>query len=169
MQTFSVAFKSVREIIFHVYTIFSLYTFRMYETKLKELETDIAKKTRSLTDLKQLVRQATEREQRVKKYTADLEQQASGVLVSPSLCARACVCVCVCVCVFSCSLVSDSLWPMDCSTAAPLSMGFPRQEYWSGRPFPSPGDLPSPGIEPASHLLHCRQILYHQRHLGSPK
>ena len=99
MQTFSVGFKSVREIIFHVYTIFSLYTFRMYETKLKELETDIAKKTRSLTDLKQLVRQATEREQRVKKYTADLEQQASGVLVSPSLCARACVCVCVCVCV----------------------------------------------------------------------
>ena len=32
----------------------------------------------------------------------------------------------------------------------PLSMGFPRQEYWSGLPFPSPGDLPDPGIEPAS-------------------
>ena len=31
---------------------------------------------------------------------------------------------------------------------APLSMGFPRQEYWSGLPFPSPGDLPGPGIEP---------------------
>ena len=30
---------------------------------------------------------------------------------------------------------------------APLSMGFPRQEYWSGWPFPSPGDLPPPGIE----------------------
>ena len=30
---------------------------------------------------------------------------------------------------------------------APLSMGFPRQEYWSGLPFPSPGDLPDPGIE----------------------
>uniref|UniRef100_A0A8B9WCD5 Centrosomal protein 290 n=1 Tax=Bos mutus grunniens TaxID=30521 RepID=A0A8B9WCD5_BOSMU len=53
----------------------SIVVTRMYETKLKELETDIAKKTRSLTDLKQLVRQATEREQRVKKYTADLEQQ----------------------------------------------------------------------------------------------
>lgn len=52
----------------------------MYETKLKELETDIAKKTRSLTDLKQLVRQATEREQKVKKYTEDLEQQASNVI-----------------------------------------------------------------------------------------
>ncbi|XP_014652056.1 PREDICTED: centrosomal protein of 290 kDa [Ceratotherium simum simum] len=53
----------------------SIVVTRMYETKLKELETDIAKKTQSLTDLKQLVRQATEREQRVKKYTEDLEQQ----------------------------------------------------------------------------------------------
>ena len=33
---------------------------------------------------------------------------------------------------------------------APLSMGFSRQEYWSGLPFPSPGDLPDPGIEPMS-------------------
>ncbi|ELR60425.1 hypothetical protein M91_18992, partial [Bos mutus] len=33
---------------------------------------------------------------------------------------------------------------------APLSMGFPRQEYWSGLPFPTPGDLPDPGIKPAS-------------------
>ena len=33
---------------------------------------------------------------------------------------------------------------------APLSMGFSRQEYWSGLPFPSPGDLPDPGIEPGS-------------------
>ena len=33
---------------------------------------------------------------------------------------------------------------------APLSMGFFGQEYWSGLPFPSPGDLPDPGIEPAS-------------------
>ena len=32
-------------------------------------------------------------------------------------------------------------------------MGFPRQEYWSGLPFPSPGDLPDPGIEPASPAL----------------
>ncbi|XP_054436151.1 centrosomal protein of 290 kDa [Pteronotus mesoamericanus] len=53
----------------------SIVVTRMYETKLKELETDIAKKTQSLTDLKQLVKQATEREQKVKKYTEDLEQQ----------------------------------------------------------------------------------------------
>ena len=40
--------------------------------------------------------------------------------------------------------------PLDYSHQAPLSMGFPRQEYWSGLPFPSPGDLPDPGIEPWS-------------------
>ena len=34
-----------------------------------------------------------------------------------------------------------------------LSIGFPRQEYWSGLPFPSPGDLPDPGIEPTSPPL----------------
>ena len=35
---------------------------------------------------------------------------------------------------------------------APLSMDFSRQEYWRGFPFPTPGDLPDPGIEPASPL-----------------
>ena len=39
-------------------------------------------------------------------------------------------------------------WTMACQV--PLSMGFSRQEYWSGVPFPSPGDLPDPGIEPLS-------------------
>ena len=38
---------------------------------------------------------------------------------------------------------------------APLSMGFSRQEYWSGLPFPSPGDLPNPGIELKSLLYVC--------------
>ena len=37
---------------------------------------------------------------------------------------------------------------MDCSPPGSSLMGFPRQEYWSGLPFPSPGDLPDPGIEP---------------------
>ena len=36
---------------------------------------------------------------------------------------------------------------------APLSMGFPRQEYWSGLPFPSPGELLNPGIEPGNPAL----------------
>ena len=37
----------------------------------------------------------------------------------------------------------------------PLSTGFPRQEYWSGLPFPSPGDLPDPGIEPVCPALQA--------------
>ena len=45
--------------------------------------------------------------------------------------------------------------PMDCSPTGPLFMGFPRQEYWNGWPFPSPGDLPDSGIE----LPHHRRIL----------
>ena len=40
--------------------------------------------------------------------------------------------------------------PWTAAHQAPLSMGFSRQEYWSGLPFPPPGDLPDPGIEPAS-------------------
>ena len=43
--------------------------------------------------------------------------------------------------------------PVDYSHQAPLSMRFPSQEYWSGLPFPPPGDLPDPGIEPASPAL----------------
>ena len=39
---------------------------------------------------------------------------------------------------------------------APLSMRFPRREYWSGLPFPSPGDLSHPGIKPMSLALACR-------------
>ena len=40
--------------------------------------------------------------------------------------------------------------PWTVARQTPLSMGFSRQEYWSGLPFPSPGDLPNPGIEPGS-------------------
>ena len=58
--------------------------------------------------------------------------------------------------------------PMDCiACQAPLSMEFSRQEYWSGLPFPSPGDLPKPGIKPG--LQHCMQTLYHLSHQGSSK
>ena len=44
-------------------------------------------------------------------------------------------------------------WTVACQ--APLSMGFSRQEYWSGLPFPSPGDLPNSGIEPRSPALQA--------------
>ena len=47
-----------------------------------------------------------------------------------------------------------TLWTIACQ--APLSIGFPRQKYWSGLPFPSPGDLPNPGIEPTSPALASR-------------
>ena len=43
-------------------------------------------------------------------------------------------------------------WAVACQ--ASLSMGFSRQEYWSGLPFPSPGDLPNPGTERSSTVLH---------------
>ena len=49
------------------------------------------------------------------------------------------------------AVVSDSLRPpWTVAYQTPPSMGFSRQEYWSGLPFPSPGDLPNPGIEPRS-------------------
>ena len=59
-----------------------------------------------------------------------------------------CVCVCVCVCLLSHVQLFETAWNIACQ--APLSMEFPRQEYWSKLSFPSPGDLPQPGIEPAS-------------------
>ena len=43
-----------------------------------------------------------------------------------------------------------SLTPWTVALQAPLSMGFPREEYWSGLPFPCPGNLPDPGIETRS-------------------
>ena len=46
-----------------------------------------------------------------------------------------------------------TLWTV--AYKAPLSMGFSRQEYWSGLPFPSPGDLPDPGIELESPALQA--------------
>ena len=45
--------------------------------------------------------------------------------------------------------------PWTVAYQAPLSMGFSRQEYWSGLPFPSPGDLPNPGIESGSPALQA--------------
>ena len=55
--------------------------------------------------------------------------------------------------------------PWTVARQASLSMGFSRQEYWNGLPFPSPGDLPNPGLYPG--LLHCRHTVYHLSHKGS--
>ena len=54
--------------------------------------------------------------------------------------------------------------PYTVAHQAPLSMEFSRQEYWSGLPFPSPGDLPDPGIEPGSPTF--RQTFYRLTHVN---
>ena len=53
----------------------------------------------------------------------------------------------------SLSRVRFFVTPWTVAYQAPLPMGFSKQEYWSGLPFPSPGDLPDPGIEPGSPAL----------------
>ena len=79
------------------------------------------------------------------------------------------VCVCVCACAKLLQPCSSLQTPWTIAHQAPLSMGFSRQEHWSGLPCPPPGDLPNPGIEPTSlRLLHGRQILYCLNHQGSP-
>ena len=73
----------------------------------------------------------------------------------------------VCVCVYVCSiasLVSVNTWTV--AHQAPLSMNISRQEYWSGLPFPSLGDLPDPGTEPTSPAL--AGMFFTTEHQGSP-
>ena len=62
--------------------------------------------------------------------------------------AYVCAHVCVHACALSCVRLCVIPWTVACG--APLSMGFSRQEYCSGLPFPPPGDLSDPGIEPTS-------------------
>ena len=58
------------------------------------------------------------------------------------------------VCVYVCLAVT----PLTVAHQALLSLGFPRQEYWSGLPFPPPGDLPDLGIEPRSPALQADSL-----------
>ena len=66
------------------------------------------------------------------------------------MCVYLCVCACMRThtCMLSCVQCFATLWPV--VLQSPLFMVFSRQEYWSGVPFPTLGDLPKPGIEPAS-------------------
>ena len=68
---------------------------------------------------------------------------------------------------FSCEVLSNCFAaPQIIACQALVSMGFPRQEYWSGLPFPSSGDLPEPGIALVSYALAGSSLpLSHQ---GSP-
>ena len=54
--------------------------------------------------------------------------------------------------------MSNSATPRPVACQAPLSMRFSRQEYWSGLPFPSPGDLPDPGIQPGPLALQADSL-----------
>ena len=73
------------------------------------------------------------------------------------------LCICFIVRYFSC--VQLFATPQMVAYQALPSMGFSRQEYWIGLPFPSPADLPNPGIEPG--LLHCRPTVYRLIKVGS--
>ena len=65
--------------------------------------------------------------------------------------------------------MSDPLQPCGLYVAhqVPPSIGFYRQEYWSGLPFPSPGDIPDPGIKPRSPVLQADTLT--SEPLGKPK
>ena len=64
--------------------------------------------------------------------------------------------MCLCIQSFSRVHLFVTLWTVACQS--PLSMGFCRQEYWSGLPFPPPGDLPTQGSNPNFlHLLHWQE------------
>ena len=72
------------------------------------------------------------------------------------------------VCVHALSWVQLLVTPRTIAHQAPLSMGFSRQERWNELPFPSPGDLSSPGIDPCLlHLLHWQGGSFHVEQ-GSP-
>ena len=77
---------------------------------------------------------------------------------------QTCVCIYIYIYMYICCfcLVTRShptLWPpWTVAHQAPLFMGFPRGEYWRGLPFPSPGDLPNPGIKPASSALQAESL-----------
>ena len=76
----------------------------------------------------------------------------------------------MCVCVlspFSCVRLFATPWIV--VRQAPLSMGFSRQEYWTGLLCPPPGDLPDPGIKPASSVSPALQVdSLPLSHWGSP-
>ena len=65
----------------------------------------------------------------------------------------------LCVCAKSLSRVQLFVTPWTVARQASLSMGFSRQKYWSGLPFPSPGDLPDAGIQPRSPALQADSLL----------
>ena len=89
-----------------------------------------------------------------------------GVIDVMSVTLCVCVCVCVCVCMLSPVWLFGTPWTIVYQAA--LSLEFSRQEYWSGLPFPTPGDLSDPGLESlVSPALSVDSVSL--CHLGSPE
>ena len=92
----------------------------------------------------------------IKQKAGEISSSKTFVCLSIYSLLNTCVCVCVCVCVHACThVISFVLFfqtPWTVVSQAPLSMGFSRQEYWSGLPFSLPRNLPNEGIEPASPM-----------------
>ena len=87
-----------------------------------------------------------------------LRTPAGAQCVCVCMCVYVCVCVCVCMCVYVCVCVCAQpcqlcVTPGTVACQDLLFTGFPRQDYSSGLPFPPPGDLPNPGIEPVSLMF----------------
>ena len=93
---------------------------------------------------------------RAGEYTENQSAMLHTHISNIILYTNVCVCVCVCAQLPSCVWLFGIPWTVACQ--APLSMGFSRQEYWSGFPFPPPGDLPHPGIEPRSPTLQVDSL-----------
>ena len=72
---------------------------------------------------------------------------------------------CVCMCVYSGVQLLETTWTA--ARQAPLSMGYPRQEYWSGLLCPPPGDLPGPRTEPA--IFISPEYLLKELAMGPPQ
>ena len=104
-----------------------------------------------------------------------MHQQCNGTSFSSSSVFQESHSVLCCPTILSCLMVPNSEYssgggglvikscptlvtPWIVAHQAPLSMGFSRQEYWNGLPFPSPGDLPDPGIEPGSPALQADSL-----------
>ena len=91
---------------------------------------------------------------------------SQGICPVVGLLSRACVCVCVCVCALSYVWLFMTPWTIACQ--APLCMEFPRQEYGSELPLPTPGGLPDPRGRTHVSCVSCiDRILYQLHHLGS--
>ena len=111
--------------------------------------------SRSLTDWTTTCRILTSVKERMIKSKQDFDRAAWSLLMLTIKWEKEEQWVFLCVCVVSHSITSNSLWPHGLQPARLLCpWRFSRQEYWGELPFPPPGDLPDPGIEPGSPSLH---------------